>query len=109
MGFVLAFAAAFGVLQALLAGFVGEISWRSASWLHLIALLPMVLTFLFIPNKPTVATAQEARATGNSPIKSLVYLYAFLGVIVWMSLMVLYSNVLYSSPMRILAVRLRLA
>ena len=93
MGFVLAFAAAFGVLQALLAGFVGELGWRAASWLHLIALIPMVLTYLFIPKEPTVVVAQEAASGQSAPVKPIVYLYAFLGVIVWMSLMVLYSNV----------------
>lgn len=91
MGIVCSVGALLGVLEALLAGFIGDISWRWAFLLHLSALIPMALTLFFVPDKPTVSVAQTEPEHGK--IQPLTYLYAFLGLLIWMSLMTLYSNV----------------
>ena len=95
MGFVLAIAALYGVLQGMLSGALGQnFGWRSAMWLHLLALLSLVMSLLFIPAAPTVRAAEIQESTGRRKKTDFrIFLLALLGFIMWMSLMVVYSNV----------------
>ena len=94
MGLNLAVGGILGFLEANLAGLLGTISWRAAYWLHLLALVPMLLTIFFIPKNPTVKIAVDT-ATGEvkKGLNKMVYLYAFLGLIAYMSVMVYWSNI----------------
>lgn len=94
MGFVLAIAALYGVLQGMLSGALGQnFGWRAAMWLHMLALLSLIMSMFFIPSKPTVNISISAKSSVGGKINKCVFVYSLLGFIMWMSLMVVYSNV----------------
>lgn len=96
MGFVLGVSALYGVLQGMLSGALGQrFGWRAAMWLHMLAVLSLLAALLLIPAKPTVAPAEANNDTNQKTgkLSGKVFIYAFLAFIMWMSLMVVYSNV----------------
>ncbi len=94
MGFVLAIAALYGVLQGMLAGALGQnLGWRAAMWLHMLAVLSLIMSLLFIPSKPLVHISEETHSSDTGKIDKRVFVFSLLGFIMWMSLMVVYSNV----------------
>lgn len=93
MGLNLAVGGILGFLCANLSGLLGTISWQTAYWLHLLGLVPLLLTIIFIPKHPTVEVVQSSPGEKKASIKPIVYLYGLLGMIAYMSVMVYWSNI----------------
>jgi len=92
MGIVLAGVGVMGFLQANLAGLLGTISWQTAYWVHALALIPMLGVLFFVPSKPTVTVTQNAPGE-KSPLPPVIFLYFLITVFLYMTIMVLWSQV----------------
>lgn len=92
MGIVVGGAGVLGFVQANLAGLLGATSWQTAYWLHLLAIIPMLMVMFFLPSKPTVTAAQGAPGE-KAPLAPVVYLYFLVCLIIFMSMMVLWTQV----------------
>ena len=81
------------VFSSLAANLCAAYGWKAAYLLHLYALVPLALFFLFVPRKPLVSLPEAPAERGaKGGLAPRVFLYSLLGALLYLGIQVIWSS-----------------
>lgn len=90
MGVASSISSIIGSVISMMSGFLGSFSWEAAYALHSLVVIVLILIMFFLPSKPRII---QHSSRGKATFKPIVYFYAAISLIIFMSIMVVFTKI----------------